>query len=166
MSSGDYGSVSEVIRDAMRAWLQRERRLAALDARSRVASPSSMRGRGRMPSRCARSFANGSAPKVQILHESLLRAGGQARPPQIGENIGRRIRREPPLRSTSSSIVATPLPICRIDIRSCPAMKHWGIRRCVYGDYLIFYRVREDAVDIVHVLHGAMDYESMLFPDA
>ena len=32
VSSGDYGSVSEVIRDAMRAWLQRERRLAVLDA--------------------------------------------------------------------------------------------------------------------------------------
>jgi antitoxin ParD1/3/4 len=32
VSSGDYGSVSEVIRDAIRAWLQRERRLAVLDA--------------------------------------------------------------------------------------------------------------------------------------
>jgi antitoxin ParD1/3/4 len=32
VSSGNYGSVSEVIREAMRAWLQRERRLAALDA--------------------------------------------------------------------------------------------------------------------------------------
>jgi antitoxin ParD1/3/4 len=32
VGSGDYGSVSEVIRDAIRAWLQRERRLAALDA--------------------------------------------------------------------------------------------------------------------------------------
>ncbi len=32
VSSGDYGSASEVVRDAMRAWLQRERRLAALDA--------------------------------------------------------------------------------------------------------------------------------------
>ena len=32
VNSGNYGSVSEVIRDAMRAWLQRERRLAALDA--------------------------------------------------------------------------------------------------------------------------------------
>jgi len=31
VDSGAYGSVSEVIRDAMRAWLQRERRLAALD---------------------------------------------------------------------------------------------------------------------------------------
>ena len=32
VNSGNYGSVSEVIRDAMRAWLQRERRLAVLDA--------------------------------------------------------------------------------------------------------------------------------------
>jgi antitoxin ParD1/3/4 len=32
VSSGDYGSASEVIREAMRAWLQRERRLAVLDA--------------------------------------------------------------------------------------------------------------------------------------
>jgi antitoxin ParD1/3/4 len=32
VNSGDYGSVSEVIRDALRAWLQRERRLAALDS--------------------------------------------------------------------------------------------------------------------------------------
>jgi plasmid stabilization system protein ParE len=47
-----------------------------------------------------------------------------------------------------------------------PRYEHWGIRRSVYGNYLIFYRVREDAVDIVHVLHGAMDYESLLFPDA
>ncbi len=46
-----------------------------------------------------------------------------------------------------------------------PRYEHWGIRRCVHGNYLIFYRVRENAVDIVHVLHGAMDYESMLFPD-
>ena len=32
VSSGDYGSVSELIQDAMRAWLHRERRLAVLDA--------------------------------------------------------------------------------------------------------------------------------------
>jgi len=32
VDSGDYGSVSEVIREALRTWLQRERRMAALDA--------------------------------------------------------------------------------------------------------------------------------------
>jgi antitoxin ParD1/3/4 len=31
VSSGDYGSASEVIREAMRTWLERQRRLAALD---------------------------------------------------------------------------------------------------------------------------------------
>ena len=31
VSSGAYGSNSEVIREALRAWLERDRRLAALD---------------------------------------------------------------------------------------------------------------------------------------
>ena len=47
-----------------------------------------------------------------------------------------------------------------------PRYEHWGFRRCVHGNYLIFYRVREEAIDIVHVLHSASDYESLLFPDA
>jgi len=47
-----------------------------------------------------------------------------------------------------------------------PRYEHWGIRRCVHGNYLIFYRVREETIDIVHVVHGASDYELLLFPDA
>jgi toxin ParE1/3/4 len=39
------------------------------------------------------------------------------------------------------------------------------IRRRVYGNYLIFYRVEHDTVQILHILHGAMDYEVVLFPD-
>ena len=46
-----------------------------------------------------------------------------------------------------------------------PRYEHWAIRRCVHGNYLIFYRVRESAIEIVHILHGATDYESLLFPD-
>ena len=46
-----------------------------------------------------------------------------------------------------------------------PRYEHWGMRRSVYRDYLIFYRVREQMVEIAHVIHGAMDYESLLFPD-
>ena len=37
-----------------------------------------------------------------------------------------------------------------------------GIRRKVYGNYLIFYRL-SDAVEILHVLHGARDYAQILF---
>ncbi|MFD2058049.1 type II toxin-antitoxin system RelE/ParE family toxin [Mesorhizobium calcicola] len=40
-----------------------------------------------------------------------------------------------------------------------------GIRRRVHGNYLIFYRVSIDSVEIVHILHGATDIETILFPD-
>ncbi|PSJ58297.1 type II toxin-antitoxin system RelE/ParE family toxin [Pseudaminobacter soli (ex Li et al. 2025)] len=40
-----------------------------------------------------------------------------------------------------------------------------GIRRRVHGNYLIFYRVENDAVQIIHILHGAMDYDGLLFPE-
>jgi hypothetical protein len=35
----------------------------------------------------------------------------------------------------------------------------------VHGHYLIFYRITTDAVEIIHVLHGARDFESVLFPE-
>lgn len=44
--------------------------------------------------------------------------------------------------------------------------ERFGIRRRIHGAYLIFFRADEDAVVIVHVLHGAYDYEPLLFPDA
>jgi toxin ParE1/3/4 len=40
-----------------------------------------------------------------------------------------------------------------------------GLRRKVHGNYLIFYRVWRDAVEIIHVLHGARDYGHVLFND-
>lgn len=45
-----------------------------------------------------------------------------------------------------------------------PRFEHLGLRRCPYRRYLIFYRVREQ-IEIIRVLHGASDYESLLFPD-
>jgi plasmid stabilization system protein ParE len=40
-----------------------------------------------------------------------------------------------------------------------------GIRRRVYGDYLIFYRIETDRVIVLRILHGARDYEPLLFPE-
>ena len=40
-----------------------------------------------------------------------------------------------------------------------------GIRRRVSGNYLIFYAIRADQVHVLHVLHGARDYEAILFPE-
>jgi addiction module RelE/StbE family toxin len=44
-----------------------------------------------------------------------------------------------------------------------PRYAHSSVRRRVYRDYLIFYQVEADVVRIVHILHGAQDYETLLF---
>jgi len=45
-----------------------------------------------------------------------------------------------------------------------PAHEASGIRRAVHGRYAIFYRAGEGAVFILHILSGAMNYETVLFP--
>ena len=45
-----------------------------------------------------------------------------------------------------------------------PCYEQHGIRRCVHADYLIFYRVGAELVEVIHILHGAQDYEPLLFP--
>jgi plasmid stabilization system protein ParE len=45
-----------------------------------------------------------------------------------------------------------------------PRHEESGIRRRPFGGYLIFYRVLDDAVEVLEVIHGARDYESVLFP--
>jgi toxin ParE1/3/4 len=49
--------------------------------------------------------------------------------------------------------------------RFAKVRRHENLRRKVFGNYLIFYRASDAAVDIVHVIHGAMDYERILFPE-
>lgn len=39
------------------------------------------------------------------------------------------------------------------------------MRRVPFGDYLVFYRGRADRVVVLHMLHGATDYEKLLFPE-
>lgn len=41
---------------------------------------------------------------------------------------------------------------------------HNGIRRRVHENYLIFYRIEAGQVVIIHVLHGAVDYTPILYP--
>ncbi|HEY8566979.1 MAG TPA: type II toxin-antitoxin system RelE/ParE family toxin [Beijerinckiaceae bacterium] len=38
-----------------------------------------------------------------------------------------------------------------------------GIRRMAVGSYIVFYRVRSSAIEILRVLHQARDYERLLF---
>ncbi|MEA2783577.1 MAG: toxin ParE1/3/4 [Rhodospirillaceae bacterium] len=46
-----------------------------------------------------------------------------------------------------------------------PRYEHHGIRRRPSGSYLIFYRVGTETIEVVHILHGARDYERLLFPE-
>ena len=46
-----------------------------------------------------------------------------------------------------------------------PRYEAHGIRHRAHGDYLIFYRVGAEQVEVIHVLHGAMDYGALLFPE-
>jgi toxin ParE1/3/4 len=64
------------------------------------------------------------------------------------------------LRSRCRKLVATPLAYPLV-----PRYEANGIRRIVHGSYLIFYRIDSDRVINLHVLHGAMNYEALLFPD-
>lgn len=43
--------------------------------------------------------------------------------------------------------------------------KNYGIRRCINGDYLIFYRISEDFLEIIHILHGARNYDNLLLSE-
>jgi plasmid stabilization system protein ParE len=44
-----------------------------------------------------------------------------------------------------------------------PRYERFGIRRCVHGSYLIFYRLQPEQIEVIHVLQGARDVEAILF---
>lgn len=46
-----------------------------------------------------------------------------------------------------------------------PRYEHHRIRRRVHGRYLIFYRIGDARITILHILNGAMDVEAILFPE-
>lgn len=47
-----------------------------------------------------------------------------------------------------------------------PRYENTKVRRRPFRNYLIFYRVTDDRVDILHILNSAQDYEAILFSDA
>ena len=40
-----------------------------------------------------------------------------------------------------------------------PRYERFGIRRCVHGNYLIFYRLQPEQIEVIHVLQGARDHQ-------
>lgn len=49
-----------------------------------------------------------------------------------------------------------------------PSVRHQAsqsVHRCLHGNYLIFYQIEGDAVTILHIRHGASDYEGLFGPN-
>lgn len=43
-----------------------------------------------------------------------------------------------------------------------PRYEPQGVRRCSHGNYVIFYRAEKQAVVVIHILNGALDYAAVL----
>ena len=82
--------------------------------------------------------------------------------------IGFEIKKDNPARA--ETFIEELLDRCRSlasTPRAFPLLPNWetqGVRRRVHGNYLIFYRIVLDTIEVLHVLHGSMDYERILFP--
>ena len=84
------------------------------------------------------------------------------------ESIGDYIARDNPMRALSfvQELRAKCLALADMPhgFPLVPRYERHGIRRRVDGNYLIFYRIKNEMVVVLHVLHEAMDYEAILFP--
>ncbi len=84
------------------------------------------------------------------------------------EAIGDHIARENPARALSFILEwrQTCLGLAEFPERFplVPGYEAEGVRHRVHGNYLVFYRAGAEAVDVLHVLHGA-DYAGILFPE-
>lgn len=45
-----------------------------------------------------------------------------------------------------------------------PRYEAKGVRRLVHGNYLVFYRIASERVDVLRVAHGARNLDPLLFP--
>jgi toxin ParE1/3/4 len=82
--------------------------------------------------------------------------------------IGRYIRRDNPNRArTFVQEIADRCDELATMGRVFPVVPRFatrGVRKRNYENYLIFYRITDDAVDVLHVIHGARDWERLLLP--
>lgn len=77
-----------------------------------------------------------------------------------GDNPQRALSFVRELRSKCEELIDSPDGFALV-----PRYEQHGIRRRVHGNYLIFYRVENAKVVIIHILHGATDYGAILFGD-
>lgn len=64
------------------------------------------------------------------------------------------------LEEQSLDLAKTPFAFARV-----PHNSMREIRKRRSGQYLIFYEIAGNRIEVLHILHGARDYERILFPD-
>jgi toxin ParE1/3/4 len=83
--------------------------------------------------------------------------------------IGEFIERENPARAATflEELVGRCEDLAHSPLRFplLPGHEADGVRRRVYRDYLIIYRIHKDRVEVLHVIHGARDYQRLLAID-
>lgn len=84
------------------------------------------------------------------------------------ERIGDYIARDSPARALSflQELEEKCLGLAQMPERFplVPRYEAAGVRRRGHGDYLIFYQIEAEKLVILHILHGAHDYNAILFP--
>ncbi|AMB84596.1 plasmid stabilization protein [Pseudomonas agarici] len=79
------------------------------------------------------------------------------------ERIGDYIAQDNPLRAWSFVNELRDKCLSLTDMHQAfPLVPRYGIRRRIHDNYVIFYRVEASRVVVVHILHGAMDYATIL----
>jgi plasmid stabilization system protein ParE len=84
------------------------------------------------------------------------------------ESIGNYIATDNPVRADAfvQELVERCLQLAKMPhaFALVPRYEHTGVRRRPYGNYLIFYQIEADSINVLHILNGAMNYEALLFP--
>lgn len=83
------------------------------------------------------------------------------------EQIGERIALDSPAhaRRMVKDLLKSCHSLNRFPERFAKVRRFSELRRIVLGSYLNFYDVSPNHVDVIHILHGAMDYERILFAE-
>jgi toxin ParE1/3/4 len=83
------------------------------------------------------------------------------------EEIGDFIARDNPVRAASfvSELNKRALDICLFPEAYPVIGRHRAnkVRRCVPGNYLIFYRISDKVVEVLHIVHSATNFDPTRF---
>jgi toxin ParE1/3/4 len=64
------------------------------------------------------------------------------------------------LRAACESLRSSPQRHARV-----PRFEHRDVRRIIVSPYIVFFRIEQDDITVLRIIHGARDYDELLFPE-